>query len=243
MRSNNTSRELPKGVYELPQGTYKAVTWEPESYKQTHIGVFDTPEEAEYARNVKLNGHHWINMPEGSPEKDWGFVYLITNKKNGKLYVGKKQFLWWNGPPGGYKCTDRSNKEWFTPSAWRESDWRTYCSSCIPLQKDIQKYGVHNFSFEVLHTHAKGKLPLHFAETKEMMERDVLEAVDSKGAYIYYNSNIASLEFRAPFRKDKVSAAMEETMSEMEQYYLKPTVCRRCYSVVPFGHTTCKECA
>lgn len=240
-KERNVERELPKGVYPYDD-RYIAKRWDMETNKHYHVGIYATVSEAAYARQVAMYGHHWIGMPLGAEKKDWGFIYLITNIITGKQYIGKKQFLWWNGPSGGYKCTNRNDDFWFTPSAWKDSDWKEYVSSCIPLQKDIAHFGQHNFTFEVLGT-CEDKLSLHLAEVEEMMARDVLEAVDEDGEYAYYNANIASLEFRAPFRKDKVLTATAFTQAELVSYYLKPYVCTKCQSVIPFGHNECKECS
>ena len=59
----------------------------------------------------------------------YGFVYLITNKSNGKRYVGRKYF-WSFRKPKGKK---RKVKQ--------ESDWKKYYGSCPELKEDIKKYG------------------------------------------------------------------------------------------------------
>ena len=56
------------------------------------------------------------------PEDCEAFVYLITNKKNGKKYVGKKlaKFKTTKPPLKGKKNKRRGTKE---------SDWKTYWGS------------------------------------------------------------------------------------------------------------------
>ncbi len=105
------------------------------------------------------------------------------------------------------------------------------------LNEDIQKYGMENFTFHILEL-CKSKLDLHLSELKWMIKWDVLEALDAKGDYVWYNKNIASLEFRAPFKHSDVEEAKGKTEEAMRLYYLKPQYCS-CGSIIPFGFERC----
>ena len=110
------------------------------------------------------------------PEGYIGFVYLITNKKNGKKYIGKKlaQFKKTRPPLKGKKNKRRSTVE---------SDWKDYWGSSDNLLADVEKYGKENFLREILH-YCESKGVLSYLEAKEQFDRRVLETDD------YYNGII-----------------------------------------------------
>ena len=116
----------------------------------------------------------------------FGFVYLITNKSNGRRYIGRK-YLWQFRTPKGKKRKVKS-----------ESDWKKYYGSCPELKEDIGKFGRENFSRTILSLHkTKGKT--NFEETRQLFNNNVLtEALDS-GTPAYYNSNILNRYFRKDY--------------------------------------------
>ena len=79
------------------------------------------------------------DLPEGCE----AFVYLITNKKSGKKYVGKKlaKFKTTKPPLKGRKNKRRGTKE---------SDWRDYWGSSDHLQEDVKELGEDQFTREIL---------------------------------------------------------------------------------------------
>jgi hypothetical protein len=97
----------------------------------------------------------------------FGFVYLITNKSNGRRYIGRK-YLWQFRTPKGKKRKVKS-----------ESDWKNYYGSCPELKEDIIKFGRENFSRTILSLHkTKGKT--NYEETRQLFNNNVLtEALDS----------------------------------------------------------------
>lgn len=225
-------RELPTGVYYREStGRYEAKVWEKQTMKVFVVGTFDTVEEAVYQREVYMKGHHWEGV-EHDPSNAWGFIYRITCKKTGKQYIGKKQYRLWDGPSGGYKCTDPQN-EWFDESLWKANDWKFYTGSQNDLNREIAFGNVWDFKYEVVEL-AVDKLDLHMAEVNLQIKEDVLDKLDDNGEYKYYNKNIASMEFRAPFLKADMLAKKNATFEEVRDYYLKPTLCRVCGKIVPY---------
>lgn len=86
-----------------------------------------------------------LEIPEGSI----GFIYLITNKMTGRMYVGKKKATF---TKTSYKMVTLKNgtkkrKKIKTEVA---SDWETYFGSNTELQKDVETHGAENFSREIL---------------------------------------------------------------------------------------------
>lgn len=55
----------------------------------------------------------------------YGFIYITTNHINGKKYIGQKNY-------------DKNGR------------WKEYLGSGIILKQAIQKYGVDNFSKEII---------------------------------------------------------------------------------------------
>lgn len=149
-------------------------------------------------KKVQKSKHHWKG-DKPNPTKYFGFVYLITNKVNGRLYVGKKQY--YSAKPGSSKNrkADKSRDVW-NPAHWNHSNWHQYSGSSKDLNKDIAEFGEHNFKFEILHQHIT-KSDLNYAEAKEQMERDVLCKKMDNGEYLYYNKQIAPIRSR-PVNKD-----------------------------------------
>ena len=111
-------------------------------------------------------------LPEGCE----AFVYLITNKKNGKKYIGKKlaKFKTTKPPLKGKKNKRRGHKE---------SDWREYWGSSDHLKEDVEKYGEDNFIREILYF-CPSRGVASYLEAKEQFDRQVLLSDD------YYNGII-----------------------------------------------------
>ena len=129
---------------------------------------------------------------EGTPflseniDDNFGFVYLITNLKNGRRYIGRKYF-WQFRTPKGKKRKVKS-----------ESDWKKYYGSCPELKEDIEQLGRQNFSRTILSLHkTPGKT--NYEETRQLFTNNVLTESLDNGVPRYYNSNILSRYFRKDY--------------------------------------------
>ena len=105
-----------------------------------------------------------------------GFVYLITNLKDNRKYVGKKlaKFKTTKPPLKGKKNKRRGHKE---------SDSRDYWGSSDKLNEDVQILGPKNFTREILYF-CKSRGEMSYLEAREQFERRVLETDE------YYNGII-----------------------------------------------------
>ena len=99
--------------------------------------------------------------------KQWvGFVYVITDRSNNKMYVGKKQF--WSKktlPPLKGKTRKRRSIV--------ESDWKKYYGSSDLVKQLLTEHGEQNFHREILYF-GKSKGELGYLEAKEQFDRNVL---------------------------------------------------------------------
>ena len=120
------------------------------------------------------NRGHWDYPYKFDPKDYNGFLYLIENRVNNMLYIGKKQFY-----HGGKKRSKTYGKE---------MAWRTYVGSSSHVKKDIQKYGKENFSFEIVDLY-RTKGGLYYAEAYLQM---VCECMTSDK---FYNKQIAAIRF------------------------------------------------
>jgi len=233
------NRKYPLGVYKSKWG-YQAKAWD-DLENVFHLGTFKSIREAVYRRLIWTQGHHWELNGMVIPEDSFGFIYLVTNRDTGKMYVGSKQRFYWDGPVGGYKCTDPSD-EWWDPRAWKDGQWKTYTTSSDEIILEIARGNVYDWKFEILEL-CSDKLELHLAEIKHMMKRDVLEATDSRGRWLYYNKNIAGKIFRPPFSLEDAKVMIEKSKDDMRNYYLKPNHCPICGDMLPFGRKDCIACS
>ena len=87
---------------------------------------------------------HWLyknKKIEEAPDGAFGFVYCITNKKSGKMYIGRKYL----GKTRRVKRKGNKRRRVIR----KDSDWRTYIGSSKLLQEHIDK-NKSNFKFEIL---------------------------------------------------------------------------------------------
>lgn len=105
-----------------------------------------------------------------------GFVYIITNLQNDKMYVGKKLFKSTRKlPPLKGKTRKRTKTV--------ESDWKMYFGSSEEVKALLNDHGPDIFKREILHL-CNGKGELSYMELLEQVDRRVL--LDDR----YYNGII-----------------------------------------------------
>jgi hypothetical protein len=105
-----------------------------------------------------------------------GFVYIITDFINNKMYVGKKLFESKRTLPP-LKSKTRKRK------VTKESDWMSYYGSSEELMLLVEANGAETFKREILHLcHSRGEMS--YLEAKEQFDRGVLLSTD------YYNGII-----------------------------------------------------
>ena len=118
-----------------------------------------------------------VYNPTEEDLKEWmGFIYVITDLSNNKMYVGKKQF--WSKktlPPLKGKTRKRRSIV--------ESDWRKYYGSSDLVKQLLNEHGEQNFHREIIYF-GKTKGELGYVEAKEQFDRNVL--LDDR----YYNGII-----------------------------------------------------
>ena len=116
------------------------------------------------------------------PEDVVGFVYLITNTTNGKMYVGKKLAKFAKTTYKVVKLKNGTKKRKKIKSKI-DSDWQQYYGSSPNLTEDINQLGNDNFRREILY-YCKSKAECSYIEAREQFARRVLESDD------YYNGHI-----------------------------------------------------
>jgi hypothetical protein len=118
---------------------------------------------------------NWIHKDKDFTEdligEYYGFVYRITNKVDGKQYIGKKFFY-----SSKTKQVKLKKKRFKGPS-----DWQTYYGSNDILKKDVIMHGEENFTREIIHL-CKTKGECGYLEAKEQFVNAVLESDN------FYNS-------------------------------------------------------
>ena len=152
--------------------------------------------------------HHWLiygKEEEFIPNLDkFGFVYLITNIKNGKGYIGCKQYLM------------------YTRLKERESNWKTYMGSSKWLLKDIEEMGKEHFKFEIIAEY-KNKRSLRYYELFYQMKFNVLSStLEGTDEPAYYNSRVGGKFYRPvesyqdPEYRKKQSESSKKQFSDPE---------------------------
>ena len=142
---------------------------------------------------------HWICYHTGKPFvpnlDKFGFVYIITNTKTGKAYVGYKQY--------------------FMGKKKRPYKWETYMSSSKYLTADIKKIGKKHFTFEVIAEY-KNKRSLNYYEMYHQVKYNVLNAtLEGSDEQAFYNHCIGGKKFYRPIESYKPHT--EETKKKMSE--------------------------
>jgi hypothetical protein len=116
------------------------------------------------------------------PEDCVGFVYLITNTTDGRMYIGKKLAKFSKTTQKTVKLKN-GNKRKKKIRTKVDSDWRDYYGSSPELTKDVEQLGKDKFTREILY-YCKSKAECSYIEAREQFSRRVLESKD------YYNGHI-----------------------------------------------------
>jgi hypothetical protein len=116
------------------------------------------------------------------PDDCVGFVYLITNTTDGRMYIGKKLAKFSKTTQKTVKLKNGSKKKKKIRTKV-DSDWRDYYGSSPELTKDVEQLGTDKFTREILY-YCKSKAECSYIEAREQFTRKVLESKD------YYNGHI-----------------------------------------------------
>jgi hypothetical protein len=124
---------------------------------------------------------HWVRYDTEEPFvpnlDKFGFVYLITNTKTTKAYVGCKQYF------------SMGKKK-------RKHKWEIYTGSSKYLNEDIEKIGKEHFTFEVIAEY-KNKRSLRYYEMYYQVKWNVLTAtIEGSDEPSYYNSYVGGKFYR-----------------------------------------------
>lgn len=146
---------------------------------------------------------HWNieAVGEFDPSEFFGFIYEIEEVGTGRAYIGKKFFRF------------KRKKTKADPSRTKDSDWRDYTSSCVPLQEAIQEQGKDKFAFRILSL-CSGRCQLTYEEQQMQFTHDVLRAKLPNGERKYWNRTIghflfAGVEKQTEETKRKISEALK----------------------------------
>ncbi len=119
------------------------------------------------------NGH-WEFPEQLDHLNAFGFVYLLIDKTNGMMYIGKKLF----------KGTGKLNRG-------KQSNWKTYTSSSKDINAIIDEHGIDNFEFHVLEQYyTRGGLS--WSETWSQCHVEV-----PTNNHIWYNRFIDKVQWRS----------------------------------------------
>jgi hypothetical protein len=159
---------------------------------------------------------HW-QFDEEFDIKEWfGFIYRITENTTNREYIGKKQFF----SNRTKTVVGKKNKKHFK----KESDWKTYTSSSIELNKSIILYGKENYTFDILSLH-KTKGTLHYSEVELQILENVLRERLEDGSRKYYNGHIAAVKFIPPSEhneqtKSKISKKLIDRYKDKANHWI-----------------------
>jgi len=130
-----------------------------------------------------MSWYYQDKLVEELPEDCVGFVYLIVNKANSRMYIGKKLAKFSKTTYKVVKLKNGTKKKKKVRSKI-DSDWMEYYGSSIDLNKDVESLGKENFTREILYF-CKSKAECSYIEAREQFGRKVLESDD------YYNGQIS----------------------------------------------------
>ncbi len=136
---------------------------------------------------VTFNGHWQFPTQMGGSEYV-GFVYIIHDLPENKLYLGKKKYFVERGAKRG-----------------QSSKWRDYVSSNKDLAATVEKYGKESFDFYVLGEY-KTASGLTYAETWSLCH------VDAPCKKEWLNTRVEEISW---FIKEPVTEAHKQRLVEL----------------------------
>ena len=128
--------------------------------------------------------HFGMPIDEESLGDFVGFVYIITNLKSQRKYIGKKLFKFRRT-----KTVKGKKKKLLI-----ESDWREYWGSNKVLQEDVATMGETQFKREILRL-CRSKGELNYFEAKYQFQMGALESEQ------FYNEWISTKVHKAHLKK------------------------------------------
>lgn len=135
--------------------------------------------------NKWIYKNHELNLSD-IPNDAIGFLYLITDTKTSKSYIGKKLLT-----KAATKVVNGKKKKIRKPS-----DWQDYWSSSPTILEMIEKDGCDSLKREIL-LFCNTKSALNYAEEKAQFIFGVLESDH------WINSNIRSKIFKKHFQNQQ----------------------------------------
>jgi len=132
---------------------------------------------------------HWQYPGEFDTDEWFGFIYRIIEKDTGMHYIGKKQFHSY------LKKTVKGRKN--KKSVVKENDWKSYTSSSVRLNVEMETKGIDNYLFLIESLH-KTRGSLFYAEVERQISENVLTERFDDGRRKYYNGVISSVKFIPP---------------------------------------------
>ena len=123
-----------------------------------------------------------------------GFIYRITDRVTGKLYIGQKSVTHKTKKKATLKekaaaLALNKNSRIKVTRGVKDSGWAKYWGSNRTLQADVELHGALRFCREIIELCCSKKY-LGFAEVEHMFKHDVLRRSDS------YNDNILGRFYR-----------------------------------------------
>ena len=119
------------------------------------------------------------------PEGMHSFVYMITNLDSDKKYIGKKSLY----STKSESIAGRKNKR----RTVKESNWKTYWGSCVPLKEDLKRLGKEKFHREIL-DFCPTKAWATYKEAMYQFKHDVLLSDDWYNGWIDCTINQSNLK-------------------------------------------------
>jgi len=132
---------------------------------------------------------HWQFDADFNPEEWFGFIYRIIEKSSGKEYIGKKQFF----SKTRKIVKGKKNRKVIR----KESNWKSYRSSCDYLKEAIELNGEDNYIFLIESLHHT-KAGLSYTEIEMQILEDVLRAKNSNGEKKFFNGCIGNIKYTPP---------------------------------------------